>query len=164
MRAEIVRALLDSALPSLDPRRERRIDILKRLLRCTIARLTDAVEDPPRLRLLLGLVAEEGILHRDLRIRGVDGHRLAKLIARQNILANLQIGVGQIFTDRRALRRRLDRFHKIGDRRLISAHAQCVVSTRKRNISRVGDRIGRLRPNQSADGEKYGCSHISLEE
>src|SRR5689334_17905064 len=99
MRRKVIRAGRDRALPAFDARRQRPIDVLKGLLRGSIPRASDAVKDAARLRLLLGLVAEERVLQSHWRIGGIEAHGFLKLGAREFVLTYLQIGVSEILAN-----------------------------------------------------------------
>ena len=120
----------------------------------------DPVENAPRLGLLFGLVAQEGVLQGGSGIGRIEPHGLAELVARQRRLADLEIGVGQVLADVRALRRRLDSGEKRGHRDIVIARAQSGV----RAIRRLEGRIARLgRRQHHRDGEKDGEPHTTLE-
>jgi hypothetical protein len=146
VRAEIVRARGERALPALDAGGQRPVDILKRLLRHRVAGPADAVEDAPRFGFPLALVAKEGVLHGHLDVGRIHRHGGVKLVARQIVFADLEIGVGQVFVDGGALRRELDGAGEAGHRGVIIARLQRGVGARERLVGRVG----RLRRGQSA--------------
>ena len=79
------------------------------------AGFADAVEDAARLGLLLGLKAEERIFERHMLIGGIQPHGFAELIARGFVFSDLEKGVGEIFADGRAVRRKSDGLLKAGD-------------------------------------------------
>jgi hypothetical protein len=112
MRAEIVPAHLDGLCPAVDTCGKRPVYILesalRRGLRLRVAGLADAIEDAARLGLLLGLVAQEGVLQRHVEVLRVEQHGLPELVARRHVFADLQIGVGQVFANVGTPRRRLD--------------------------------------------------------
>ena len=83
--------------------------------------LRQAVEDAARLGLLFGFVAEEGVLQGGGGIGRVEPHGLAKLVAGQFGLADLEVGVGQVLAD---VRRVAGGGEKGGDRDIVVAGAQ----------------------------------------
>ena len=146
VRAEVVRAGRQRAFPTLDRGGQRPVDILKRLLRLRVARVANAVEDAARFGFALALIAEEGVLHGHLGVRRIQGHSLMELVARQIVLADLEIGVGEVFADGGALRRELDGADEGGHRRVVVVRLQCGVRAREQIVGRVG----RLRRCQRA--------------
>jgi hypothetical protein len=119
-------------LPPLDPARQRIIDVMERPLgRLALLagrRMPDPVERPPRLGLLLGLVAQEGVLERRRRVRGIQRDRVVELLARQYRFADLQIGVRQILANRCPPGREGNRRLELRDRRVVIVGAKRAIS------------------------------------
>ena len=103
VRREILRRQVERLRPTLNPRRQRTVDILKGLLRSgprhRIAGDADAVEHAPRLRLHVGLVTQKRELQRRLEIGRIDPHRRGKLVPRRLVLPHLQVAVSQVFAN-----------------------------------------------------------------
>ena len=124
MPAEVIAAEQDRALPSRDPGRQGVVDIVEGLLGGGVPGAAQAVEDAARLGLLFGLVAEEGVLQGGGGVGRVQAHGLAKLVARQRGLADLEVGVGQVLADVGPGGCGLDGGEKGGHRDIVIARAQ----------------------------------------
>ena len=138
MRAEVFSAHCDGFLPALDARGQRRVDITEGLLGGSVACLADAVEDAPRLLLLFGFVAQKGVFHGHLGIVGVDLHGFAKLIAGQLVLADLQIGIGQVLVDGGAARGSFDSLEETRDGGVVIAPALRLIRAGERILGGIG--------------------------
>jgi len=67
----------------------------------------------------------------------VNLHGFAELVAAQLVLADFEIGVGQVLADGGAARGGFDSLEETRDRGVVVARAQRLVSARKRLVSRV---------------------------
>ncbi len=125
--AEVVGRKRQRLLPALDAFAQRAIDIFKRL-RGGRARLAIAVEDAPRRHFLMSFVAQERVFERHLIVARVEAHGRGKLIARGGGFAYLEKRVGEIFADRRTVRREGDGALKAGDGAVVFLGLQGLIS------------------------------------
>ena len=155
VRAEVIGAHLDGLRPAFDARGQRRVDIAEGLLGSGVAGLADAVKDAPFLLLLLGFVAQKGVLHGRLGVVRVDLHGFAELVAGQLVLADLQVGVGQVFVDGGAARGSFDSLEETCNGGIVIAPAQRLVRAGERLVGRVRG----LGEGQPANRKKHHTAH-----
>jgi len=86
------------------------------------------VEDAPRLGLLFALVAQKSVFECGGGIGRIQPQRLAKLLARESGLADLQVGVRQVLAEIRPGRSGLHRGQKGGHGDIVIARVESGVS------------------------------------
>ncbi len=127
MGTEIIGRERQRLLPARDSFSQRPVDILERFGGGCVARLAQTVEDPACDHRLLGFITQKCVLERDVRVAGIETHRLGKLAARGLGFTGLEQGIRQVFADGGALRRKRNRPLKRGHRLVIIVGAKrCV--------------------------------------
>ena len=138
MRAEVIGGKLHGLAPSRDPFAQGTVDIFERLLGGRVSIFPDAIEDSPRDGLLLGLITQERVFERRLLVFRIDPHGFGELVASSFALAGLQQRVGEVFANRRALRREPDGDPELRDCAIVVLGAQLLIGFFARRVGRVG--------------------------
>ncbi len=132
MRAEVVRIGLERLRPSGDSVAQRAVDVLESLLGCRarslVARLAHAVENPPGLDALFGLIAKEGVFQSGVEVVRLQANRGGKLLTSRLGRACFQIGVGQVLTNVSLIRSLLDNLLEPRDSSVVVLGPQSLIS------------------------------------
>ena len=114
--------------------------------RSGVIRFANAIENAPRRGFepdgfsvagaVLRLVAEERVFQRNVVVGRIQPHGFAKLFARQIGFPNLEIGVGEVFPDIRAMRREPDGFGETGDGTVVILLAERTVRAGEQVVGR----------------------------
>ncbi len=148
MRAEISGLGFERLLPPRNALRKRPVNIPESLFCCGVAGSANAVEDAPRLGLLLRLITEERVFESDVIVGGFQAHGLTELVARSLVVAHFEQGICQILVDRGTRRRNRNGFLKIVDGRVVIVRVQRGIGAVKRRPRRIGRLCGRESSNE----------------